>query len=190
MSELIIRDVAEDDIVAITAIYREAVLHGTASFELDPPDETEMLARMTALKDAGFPYIVGVDENNALLGYAYAGTFRGRPAFRWCVENSVYIDEKAQGKGVGGKLMAELIDQCTQLGFRQMVSVIGGGVEHRASIRLHERLGFVHIGMMPATGFKHGKWLDSVFMQLALGDGGNTDPDMDQYPATLYRQKS
>ncbi|MEM5502109.1 N-acetyltransferase family protein [Ahrensia kielensis] len=190
MSELIIRDVVAEDIAAITAIYREAVLHGTASFELDPPDEAEMLMRMEAIKDVGFPYIVGVDDNDTLLGYAYANTFRSRPAFRWCIENSVYIDDKAQGQGIGGKLMAELIARCTQLGFRQMVGVIGGGVEHRASIRLHEKLGFNHIGIMPATGFKHGKWLDSVFMQLSLGEGSDTDPDLDAYPGTLYRQKT
>ncbi|WP_018689851.1 GNAT family N-acetyltransferase [Ahrensia kielensis] len=189
MFELIIRDVVAEDIAAITAIYREAVLHGTASFELDPPDEAEMLMRMEAIKDAGFPYIVGVDDNNTLLGYAYASTFRGRPAYRWCCENSVYIDDKAQGQGVGGQLMAELIARCTKLGFRQMISVIGGAA-HIASMRLHEKLGFYHIGKMPATGFKHGKWLDSVFMQLSLGEGADTDPDLDAYPGTLYRQKT
>lgn len=188
MSDLIIRDVVAGDLAAIAAIYREAVLHGTASFELDPPDEAEMLARMEAITGAGFPYIVGVDANNTLLGYAYASTFRGRPAYRWCCENSVYIDENAQGKGAGHKLMVELIAQCVQRGFRQMISVIGGA-EHRASIRLHEKLGFFHVGKMPATGFKHGRWLDSVLMQLSLGEGADSDPDPDTYPGTMYREK-
>lgn len=186
MSDLVIRDVTADDIEAITAIYREAVLYGTASFELDPPQQTDMLLRMRNVVEAGFPYIVGLDAGGTLLGYAYASAYRTRPAYRWSCENSVYVDESARGLGVGKKLMEVIIARCEALGFRQMVSVIGGA-DHMASIKLHERLGFAHVGKLPATGFKHGKWLDSVLMQMSLGEGAHTDPDPDSYPGTLYR---
>ncbi|MEM8539952.1 MAG: N-acetyltransferase family protein [Pseudomonadota bacterium] len=186
MSDLIIRDVVPEDIDAITAIYHDAVLHGTASFELDPPYQTEMLLRMRNIVDAGFPYIVGLSENGALLGYAYASSYRTRPAYRWSCENSVYVDKEARGLGVGKSLMQVIIARCDALGFRQMVSVIGGA-NHQASIRLHEALGFDHVGRLPATGFKHGKWLDSVLMQLTLGEGANSDPDPNTYPGTLYK---
>lgn len=173
----IIRDVLPDDMVAITAIYNNAVIHGTASFELDPPDETEMTRRMADLVGHGFPYSVAIDQQGgALLGYAYAGLFRTRPAYRWTVENSVYIDENAQGRGLGKALTAHIIERCTALGFRQMIAIIGGS-NHIASIKMHQSLGFIHQGNLAATGFKHGQWLDTVIMQLALGDGAETDPD-------------
>ncbi|MDZ7823870.1 MAG: N-acetyltransferase family protein [Ahrensia sp.] len=186
MQDLNIRNVELADIPAITAIYREAVLYGTASFELDPPDEAEMRARMHAITDGGFPYVVAIDAKGNLAGYAYASSFRTRPAYRWTCENSVYVDPKMQGAGTGKLLMKTVIDRCAELGFRQMVSVIGGA-EHLASIRLHESLGFVHVGRLPASGFKHGRWLDSVLMQLALGDGGQTEPDPNSYPGTIYK---
>ena len=186
MSDLVIRDVVPDDIGAITAIYREAVLHGTASFELDPPEQSDMLLRMRNIVDAGYPYIVGTREDGELLGYAYASSYRTRPAYRWSCENSVYVDEAARGLGVGKKLMQIIIARCNELGFRQMVSVIGGA-DHLASIKLHETLGFENAGKLPATGFKHGKWLDSVLMQLPLGEGAQSDPDPDVYPGTLYK---
>lgn len=186
MPDLVVRDVLPDDIGAITAIYREAVLHGTASFELEPPEQSDMLLRMRNVTDAGYPYIVGLNEEGTLLGYAYASSYRTRPAYRWSCENSVYVDEKARGLGVGKKLMQIIIARCEVLGFRQMVSVIGGA-DHRASIRLHETLGFENMGKLPATGFKHGKWLDSVLMQLSLGEGALSDPDPNSYPGTLYR---
>lgn len=186
MSDLIIRDVVPDDIEAITAIYRDAVLHGTASFELEPPEQNDMLLRMRNIVDVGFPYIVGLNEDGALLGYAYASSYRTRPAYRWSCENSVYVDKAARGLGVGKKLMHVIIGRCDALGFRQMVSVIGGA-DHQASIKLHETLGFDHVGKLPATGFKHGKWLDSVLMQLTLGEGAKSDPDPNSYPGTLFK---
>lgn len=171
---------------AITDIYREAVLHGTASFELDPPDEAEMLARFRAIRDIGYPYIVALDGGGALLGYAYASGYRARPAYRWTVEDSVYIAPGARGRGIGRALLAQIVARCEALGFRQMVAVIGGS-EHTASIRLHETLGFAHAGVLPATGFKHGRWLDSVLMQRPLGKAATTAPDPGAYPGTLYR---
>lgn len=182
-----IRDVVPDDVAAITAIYAHAVIYGTASFELDPPDEAEMARRMGALVGQGFPYVVAVDaQSGALLGYAYAGLFRTRPAYRWTVENSVYIDEAAQGRGLGRALTAHLIDRCTALGFRQMIAIIGGS-DHVASIKMHQSLGFTHQGNLAATGFKHGRWLDTVIMQLALGAGAQSEPDLDGFPGSLYR---
>ena len=180
-----IRDTTEADIPAITAIYAEAVLNGTASFELDPPDEAEMARRFGAIRDNGYPYICAKDDAGKLLGYAYANAYRARPAYRWTVENSVYIDPAFQGLGVGRRLMKDIIVRCERLGFRQMVAVIGGA-DHTSSIALHEKLGFAHAGLLPATGFKHGQWLDSVLMQLPLGPGGTTNPDPGTYPGTLY----
>jgi phosphinothricin acetyltransferase len=155
-----LRPAAEGDIPAISAIYREAVLYGTASFELEPPDVAEMLARYQAITQNGFPYIVAIDDTtNHLLGYAYAGTFRGRPAYRWTVENSVYVDEQARGRGVGTALTRNIIERCEATGFRQMIAV-----------------GFAHVGLLPATGYKHGRWLASVLMQRALGEGAASSP--------------
>ncbi|WP_349363019.1 MAG: N-acetyltransferase family protein [Roseitalea porphyridii] len=181
----ILRDATRNDVPAITTIYADAVRNSTASFELDAPDEAEMAARMAALVDKGYPYIAATDATGTLLGYAYAGSYRARPAYRWTVEDSVYIAPDAMGRGVGRILLTEIIARCEALGFRQMVAVIGGA-DHAASIRLHERLGFAHAGLLPATGFKHGRWLDSVLMQRPLGEGSQTAPDPGTYPGTLY----
>lgn len=170
----------------ITAIYREAVLHGTASFELDPPSQSEMAKRSDAIRSSGYPYVVAIDdETGELLGYAYASSFRSRPAYRWTVENSVYVDENAQGRGIGKALTRKIIARCQELGFRQMIGVVGGS-DHAASINMHKSLGFAVVGTLPATGFKHGKWLDSVLLQLALGDGVQSEPDPNTFPSTLY----
>lgn len=186
MTDILIRDVLPADMPAITEIYREAVLHGTASFELNPPDVAEMMGRMQAMIGQGFPYIVALDASGKLLGYAYANSYRARPAYRWTCENSVYVDAGAQGLGLGYQLMDKIIQRCAALGFRQMISVIGGA-DNIASIKLHEKLGFEHVGKLPATGFKHGRWLDSVLMQRPLADAASTDPDPTTYPGTLYR---
>lgn len=185
MPDLIIRDVLPDDIDAITGIYRDAVLYGTASFELDPPLQSEMLSRMRNITDAGYPYIVCLNEDGVLLGYAYASSYRARPAYRWSCENSVYISKQARGLGIGKRLMQIIIARCEASGFRQMIGVIGGA-DHLASIKLHTALGFENVGKLPATGFKHGRWLDSVLMQLTLGEGAESDPDPNIYPGTLY----
>ena len=170
-----IRPAEITDIPAITRIYAPAVEHGTASFELDAPDETEMARRLTDLMGAGFPYIVAAIDG-ALAGYAYAGPFRTRPAYRLTIENSVYIAPDMQRRGIGRALLAALIEACEARGFRQMIAVIGDSTKQAASIGLHEALGFRHVGILDHVGFKHGRWLDSVLMQRELGAGATTEP--------------
>ena len=179
-----IRDASPDDLPSITAIYAESVLTGTASYELSPPDQAEMEARFQAIRDKGYPYIAAAGPEGELLGYAYASAFRTRPAYRWLVEDSIYLAPEARGKGVGKALLRELVARCTALDFRQVVAVIGGASP--ASIAVHQALGFTMSGTLKGTGFKHGRWLDTVLMQLALGEGTTTDPDPQAYPATLY----
>ncbi|MBN9025845.1 GNAT family N-acetyltransferase [Kaistia sp. MMO-174] len=169
-----IRPVTLDDLAAITAIYAHSVLHGTASFELDPPDLDEMRRRHDALLAGGHPYLVAT-ESNELLGYAYAGPYRARPAYRHTVEDSIYLSPAAQGRGVGRRLLAALIEAATEAGFRQMVGVIGDS-GHQASIRLHRALGFRLVGIFENVGWKHGRWIDSVLMQRALGAGSDAPP--------------
>jgi L-amino acid N-acyltransferase YncA len=171
---LSIRDASTADIPAITRIYAHAVRFGTASFELEPPDENEMLARFYALMGSGHPYIVA--EGEGILGYAYAGPFRPRPAYRHSVEDSVYVAPDAQRRGVGRALLDALIARSTDAGFRQMIAVIGDSTLQAASIGLHHAAGFRLIGTLDAVGFKHGRWLDSVYMQRALGAGAEALP--------------
>ncbi|MEW6258044.1 MAG: N-acetyltransferase family protein [Pseudomonadota bacterium] len=169
-----IRPATPDDIPAIAALYGEAVRTGTASFELEPPTPQDMLGRFCAIQAGGYPYLVARDgEDGALLGYAYASAFRPRIAYRFTVENSVYVDPAAQGRGVGRALMEDLIARCTAAGFRQMVAVIGGS-DNLGSIALHRACGFYDAGVLKATGFKFGRWLDTVFMQRELGEGERT----------------
>lgn len=186
MNDITIRNAEGRDLEAITAIYREAVLNGTASYELDPPDAGEMTRRFAAIKQDGYPFFVAESAAGRVVGYAYASAFRARPAYRWSVENSVYVDPDAQGQGAGRTLLATLLRECERLGFRQMVAVIGGA-ENRASIALHKSLDFEMIGIFKGSGYKHGQWLDTVLMQKALGEGRTTAPDPDSYPGTLYR---
>jgi L-amino acid N-acyltransferase YncA len=159
---------------AITKIYDHAVRHGTASFETEPPDETEMTRRFRALVDGGFPYLVA-ERDGAVVGYAYAGPYRTRPAYRYTVEDSIYISPAAQRRGVGRALLEELIAQCTARGFRQMIAVIGDSAQI-ASIELHRAAGFHYVGNLQNVGFKFGRWLDSVLMQRPLGPGAGRPP--------------
>lgn len=175
MSLMTLRPATPADIPAITAIYAHAVLHGTASFELEPPDEAEMAQRFQALVDAGFPYLVA-EAGEGLAGYAYAGAYRPRPAYRWTVEDSIYIAPGQQGRGVGRLLLTELIARCTAQGFRQMIAVIGDAASE-GSIRLHAALGFEPAGHLKAVGFKHGQWRDGILMQRALGAGQSEPPE-------------
>jgi phosphinothricin acetyltransferase len=170
-----IRPATPADIPAITGIYAHAVRHGTASFELEPPDEAEMLRRQRALLEGGYPYIVA-ERDGQLLGYGYVGPFRPRPAYRYSVENSVYVAPQAQRQGVGRALLDVLIARCTEAGFRQMIAVIGDSTLQAASIGLHAAAGFRPIGTLDAVGYKHGRWLDSVYMQRPLGPGDTTPP--------------
>ncbi len=170
-----IRPAKTSDIAAITRIYAPAVEHGTASFELTPPDQAEMARRMADLVGKGFPYIVA-EKDGVLMGYAYAGPYRLRPAYRHTVENSVYIAPDTQRRGIGRALLAALIEACAARGYRQMIAVIGDSTKQAASISLHEALGFRHVGILEHVGFKHGRWLDSVLMQRELGGGASTKP--------------
>jgi L-amino acid N-acyltransferase YncA len=171
----LIRPAQTSDIPAITRIYADAVTHGTASFELEAPDEPEMARRMSDLLAKGFPYIVA-ETGGELGGYAYAGPFRTRPAYRLTVENSVYVAPKAHRQGIGRALLQALIEASQAAGHRQMIAVIGDSTQQQPSIALHAACGFKHIGILPDTGFKHGRWLDTVLMQRAIGAGGTRKP--------------
>jgi phosphinothricin acetyltransferase len=169
-----IRPATSDDLPAITRIYAHAVRNGTASFELEPPDETEMARRMAVLLDGGFPYLV-FETAGAVQGYAYAGAYRPRRAYRFSVEDSIYIDPAAQGRGIGRALLDRLVAEAEARGFRQMIAVIGDSAQ-APSIALHRAAGFQHIGTLEAVGFKFGRWLDTVLMQRALGPGAAMQP--------------
>ena len=175
MSEIHIRPAATSDLPAITAIYAEAVLHGTATFELNPPDAAEMTRRFEALASDRFPYLVAVQDGR-LLGYAYASLYRPRPAYRFTVENSIYLDASARRRGVGTQLLQRLITECETRPYRQIIAVIGDSA-NAGSISLHRNAGFSMIGVNPDVGFKFGRWLDTVMMQLPINGGGRTKPD-------------
>jgi len=170
-----IRPATRADIPAIARIYAHAVTTGTASFELTAPDEAEMARRMSDLIDNDFPYLAA-ETGRALAGYAYAAPYRTRPAYRFTVEDSVYIAPDRQGRGIGRALLKTLIDASTERGFRQMIAVIGDS-ENIASLALHAALGFTHTGTFASVGFKFGRWLDSVLMQRPLGPGSATNPE-------------
>jgi phosphinothricin acetyltransferase len=174
MSSPAIRPATPADIAAITRVYAEAVRHGTASFELEPPSEEEMARRMRSLLDGGFPYLVA-ELDGAVIGYAYAGPYRARPAYRFTVEDSIYLDPKAQGRGIGRALLDRLVAESTDRGFRLMVAVIGDSAQ-TPSIELHRAAGFKMVGTFENIGFKFDRWLDSVLMQRALGEGPSTKP--------------
>lgn len=176
MTDFVLRPTGAADLPAITAIYGESVRTGTASYELEPPSLEEMTRRWRTLVADAFPYLVAA-RGDAVLGYAYAAPYRTRPAYRFLVEDSIYVASDAQGQGVGRALLGELITLSERLGFRQMVAVIGEGRDQAASVGLHHALGFREVGMIHASGFKHGRWLDTVFMQRALGEGDATLPD-------------
>jgi phosphinothricin acetyltransferase len=180
-----LRDASPSDLDAITRIYRESVMNGVASYEINPPGRAEMATRFSAIAGQGYPYIAAVDEDGSLLGYAYASAFRTRPAYRWMVEDSIYLAPEARGRKIGKLLLAELITRCTSLGFRQMTAVIGGA--HPASIALHRTLGFEESGLLKGAGYKHGRWLDTMIMQRPLGEGTTTEPDPSIYPGTLFK---
>ena len=174
MPAVSIRPASQADIPAITRIYDHAVSHGTASFELEAPDEAEMSRRMQTLADGGFPYLAATIDG-VLVGYAYAGPYRPRRAYRFSVEDSIYVDPAAQRKGVGRALLSKLIEESERKGFRQMIAVIGDSA-NAGSIGLHAKCGFQMIGTHANVGLKFGRWLDTVMMQLALGEGGSTVP--------------
>jgi L-amino acid N-acyltransferase YncA len=174
LPRLNIRPVTTDDLRAIAEIYAHHVLHGTGTFELDPPSHAEMERRYGDLTEQGYPYLAAV-VRGSVIGYAYAGPFRARPAYRFSVEDSIYIDHRYHRQGVGQALLNPLIEACTERGYRQMLAVIGDS-ENTPSIGLHARAGFTHVGRFVASGFKFDRWIDTVLMQRALGMGDTTLP--------------
>jgi phosphinothricin acetyltransferase len=172
MAEISIRSAEPRDLPAITAIYAEAVRHGTASFELEPPDEAEMAKRYDALRASGHPYLVA-ELAGRIVGYAYAGPYRARPAYRFTVEDSIYLAPDIQRRGIGRALLDRLIVESEARGYRQMIAVIGDSAQ-TPSIALHAAAGFRMVGTFEAVGFKFGRWLDSVLMQRALGKGATS----------------
>ena len=169
-----IRPATEADLASITEIYGHAVRYGTATFELIPPDLDEMTRRFRALVEGGFPYLVA-ELGGRVIGYAYAGAYRARPAYRFTVENSIYLLPAIHRRGVGGALLRRLISECEARGYRQMIAVIGDSA-NAGSIGVHRACGFQMIGTHPNVGLKFGRWLDTVMMQLTLGDGASTIP--------------
>jgi L-amino acid N-acyltransferase YncA len=175
MKPFLIRDSQAGDVPTITAIYAHWVTHGLASFEIEPPEDSEMARRRDAVLAAGFPFLVA-EAPEGVLGYAYASAYRTRPAYRFTVENSVYVAPGTGQRGIGLALMEEVITRCTAAGFRQMVAVIGDSAT-AASIALHKRAGFTTAGLLKAAGWKHGRWVDSVLMQRPLGAGAEAPPE-------------
>ncbi len=170
-----IRDSRADDLERIQAIYAHHVLTGTASFEEVPPGLEELASRRDDVLGRGMPYIVAEMEGR-VIGYAYAGPYRLRTAYRYTVEDSIYLDPDCMGRGAGRALLSVVIDRCAEAGCRQMVAVIGGN-GNAASIGLHRSLGFEPAGLLKAVGFKFGHWVDSVLMQRPLGYGDTAPPD-------------
>ncbi|HVB17233.1 MAG TPA: GNAT family N-acetyltransferase [Stellaceae bacterium] len=169
-----IRSSRDEDVAAIAAIYGYHVLNGVASFEEVPPPVEEIARRRAEIAAQGLPYLVAEREGR-VIGYCYAGPFRPRVGYRFTLEDSIYIDAGEVGRGVGRRLLDDVVRRSAELGYRQLVAVIGGS-ETVASIRLHEALGFAHAGVLPAVGFKFGRWIDVVLMQRVLGPGATTLP--------------
>jgi phosphinothricin acetyltransferase len=167
--EATVRPASEADLAAVQRIYAAHVLGGTGSFEEVPPGLAEIEARWRGITGGGLPYLVAT-EGERLLGFAYAGPFRPRSAYRFTVEDSIYVAPEALGGGVGSLLLGALIDACEERGMRQMIAVIGDSANTR-SIRLHQRHGFIRAGTLVDAGYKFGRWLDAVFMQRTLAGG-------------------
>lgn len=170
-----IRSATASDMPAITALYATEVCDNVATYEYEPPDQAEMQRRWQGVVAQGLPYLVA-ELDGRFAGYAYASSYRTREGYRWTVEDTVYVHPDCVGRGVGSGLLRRLIDDCSALGLRQMVAVVGD-VTNLASIALHEKFGFRTVGVFQGLGRKHERWLDTVQMQLALGDGSETAPD-------------
>jgi len=171
---MLVRPAAPQDLPAIQGIYAHHVMHGLASFEEVAPPLAEMQRRYEDITKQGFPYLVG-EERGEILGYGYCSLYRTRSAYRHTLEDSIYVKQGQLGKGVGKAVLKELISICTALNYRQMIAVIGDSA-NAGSIKLHASLGFVRAGLLRSTGFKLGRWVDSVYMQLPLGAGDSTKP--------------
>jgi L-amino acid N-acyltransferase YncA len=173
--QVILRAATEADIESIASIYAYHVLHGTATFEIEPPGDDEMLRRWQAIQAARLPYLLA-ESDGEVLAFAYAGPYHARAAYRHTVENSIYVRAGSEGRGIGTKLLGELIADCESLGLRQMIALVGDGA-NTASIRMHERSGFERAGVLRSVGYKNGRWLDVIVMQRSLGAGDAAPPD-------------
>ena len=182
-----VRPAVESDMAAVQEIYAYYVAKTTASFEDDPPTVAEMTARWQRIGARGMPYLVAL-RGKTVLGYAYAGPFRDRSAYRYTCEDSIYVAPHAVGRDIGHALMTPLITRCTALGFRQMIAVIGDSA-NAASLALHSRHGFYVIGALSSVGYKFGRWSDAVFMQRSLGDGDATLPPRNPGKRKIKRAK-
>lgn len=172
---LTITDATPDDLAAVQQIYAYHVLYGAASFEETPPTREEMQQRCSKVQETGLPWLVAKWEDR-VVGYCYATPYRPRPAYRFTVEDSVYIAEGLQGNGIGKALLAELIARCERGPWRQMLAIVGNAEDNRGSLALHQKLGFTSVGTLNAVGFKFGDWRDTHIMQRALGEGDATPP--------------
>jgi len=172
--EIEIRDAFERDFDSIQKIYSHYVTNGLASFELFPPDKKELLFRWSQIRVLNHPYLVA-EVVDKVVGYAYASTYRQRPAYEYTLENSVYVSPDFLDRGIGTQLLDKLIEVCANLGYRQLIAVIGDS-ENYPSFSLHQKCGFERVGLLPSTGFKHGKWVDTVLMQRHVGNGDKTPP--------------
>jgi phosphinothricin acetyltransferase len=171
----VVRDSEDADLAAIAAIYAHHVLHGFGSFEEIPPDIEELAKRRREILAKDLPYLVASDRAGGVLGYAYASPYRTRSAYRFTVEDSIYVAPEAARRGIGRLLLGALIDRCTRLGYRQMIAVIGDSA-NQGSIGVHQALGFTRTALLPTIGFKRGRWIDCVMMQRALGSGSASLP--------------
>lgn len=171
---ILIRDSRPEDVPAIHAIYSHWVLHGLASWEYEPPPVEDIARRRAAVLAAGYPHMVA-EGDGGVVGYTYASAYRPRPGYRFCVENSVYVAPGLHRGGVGRRMLQDLIARCEALGFRQMIAIIGDS-GNAASIGLHRACGFADAGLLPAIGWKFGRWVDSVLMIRPLGEADRTPP--------------
>jgi phosphinothricin acetyltransferase len=180
-SPVAVRDARDADMAAVQAIYAHHVLHGLATFEEVPPSVDELIARRAAVIGAGLPYLVA-ERGGAVVGYSYASAYRPRPAYRYAIEDSVYVADDLAGRGIGAALLVALIARCEAGPWRQMIAIIGD-TGNAASIALHRRHGFDLVGTLHAVGFKLGRWVDTVLMQRVLGSGAAAPPGHGEVPA-------
>ncbi|WP_192458115.1 GNAT family N-acetyltransferase [Musicola keenii] len=174
MSSIVIEEAGAEHIATIYQIYRHHVLHGIATFETEPPDEQEMAHRVDKVRQAGLPWLVAT-EHGHVLGYCYLSPYRPRYAYRFTLEDSIYLAPECAGRGLGKRLLQAALERVRQLGYRQVVAVVGNS-DNQASLGVHRSLGFEMVGTLRSVGMKHGRWVDTVIMQRALGEGDNTLP--------------
>ncbi|MDN4586925.1 GNAT family N-acetyltransferase [Xenophilus aerolatus] len=171
-----IRPSRDQDVAAVTAIYAHHVLHGTGTFETEPPTEADMAARRADVLAKGLPYLVAENEAGELLGFAYCNWFKPRPAYRYSAEDSIYLSDAARGRGVGTQLLTALADAAQAAGVRKLIAVIGDSA-NAGSVGVHRKLGFSHVGVLKDCGWKFGQWRDVVLMDKVLGEGSGTAPE-------------